>query len=129
MLVKELLQRRPDVDAVGLTTGQYLVGGGVLLVMSFGAEGRDGAEWGSGKLWLAIAFIALVGSAAATIAYFGALRRLSATTVTAWGFISPVVAVLLEVVLGHTPRPVVLVGMAVTIAGVVLVTTVRAETA
>src|SRR5262249_40445950 len=127
MLVKELLQRRPDIDSVGLTTGQFLVGGAALLIASFGGEGSDGAEWSSGKLWLAVTFLSIVGSAAATIAYFGALRRLGATRVTAWGFISPVVAVLLEVVLGHSPRPVVLVGMAVPIAGGGLVTTVRAD--
>jgi probable blue pigment (indigoidine) exporter len=127
MLVKELLQRRPDIDAVGLTTGQYLVGGAVLLVVSLGAEGRHGAEWSSGELWLSVAYIAIVGSALATIAYFGALRRLSATRVTTWGFISPVVAVLLEIALGHGPTAVVLVGMAVTLAGVVLVTTARGE--
>jgi len=123
LVVKELLTRRPDTDAVGLTTGQYLVGGLALLVISAIAEGRDGAQWSSGTLWLAVAFIAVVGSAVATLAYFGALRRLSATRVTAWGFLSPVIAVLLEIALGHTPDPKVLVGMLVTIVGVVVVTT------
>ncbi len=123
LVVKDLLTRRPDVDAVGLTTGQYAVGGIVLLVISTIAEGSNGAEWSSGKLWLAVAFISIVGSALATLAYFGSLRWLSATRVTAWGFLSPVIAVLLEIVLGHTPEALVLVGMAVTIAGVAIVTT------
>jgi drug/metabolite transporter (DMT)-like permease len=122
LVVKDLLTRRPDVDGVGLTTGQYVVGGIVLLAISTVAEGRDGAEWSSGKLWLAVAFISVVGSAVATLAYFGALRHLSATRVSAWGFLSPVITVLLEIALGHTPEAVVLVGMAVTIAGVAVVT-------
>ena len=118
LVVKQLLVRRPDVDAMGLTTGQYLVGGAMLLVISSAAEGRGGAEWSSGELWLAVAFISVVGCALATLAYFGALRSLSATRVTTWGFLSPVIAVVLEIVLGHTPETVVLIGMAVTIAGV-----------
>jgi probable blue pigment (indigoidine) exporter len=122
LVVKQLLIGRPDFDSVGLTTGQYFVGGAVLLAISFGAEGSSGAEWGSGDLWLAVAFISVVGCALATLAYFGALRRLSATRVTAWGFLSPVIGVGLEIVLGHTPEPVVLVGMAVSIAGVAIVT-------
>jgi probable blue pigment (indigoidine) exporter len=121
LVVKELLTRHPDVDLVGLTTGQYLVGGVVLLVLSFGTEGAGSADWGSGDLWLSVAFISIVGSAIATVAYFGALRRISATQVVAWSLLSPVVAVLLEILLGHTPRPVTLIGMAVTIAGVGIV--------
>jgi probable blue pigment (indigoidine) exporter len=122
LVVKQLLHRRPDVDAVGLTTGQYLVGGAVLLVISLAAEGSGGADWSSGELWLAVAFISIVGCALATLAYFGALRSLSATRVTTWGFLSPVIAVVLEIILGHTPETIVLVGMAVTIAGVAIVT-------
>lgn len=124
--VKQLLVRRPDVDTIGLTTGQYLTGGAVLLAISAVAEGRDGADWGSGRLWLALAFISIVGSAAATIAYFGALRRLSATRVVTWGFLSPVITIALEIVLGHRPTSIVLVGMFVTIIGVAIVTSASA---
>jgi len=122
LAAKELLTRRPDIDAVGLTTGQYVVGGVVLLAIAMGADGSGGADWGSGRLWLAVAFISVVGSGVATLAYFGALRRLSATHVTSWGFLSPVITVLLEIALGHVPSVTVLVGMAVTIAGVAIVT-------
>jgi len=123
LVVKQLLTLRPETDAVGLTIGQYLVGGVALLAISAVLEGPDGAEWSSGTLWLSVAFVSIVGSAVATLAYFGALRRLSATRVTTWGFLSPVIAVLLEIALGHVPSAVVLVGMAVTIVGVVVVTT------
>jgi drug/metabolite transporter (DMT)-like permease len=111
----------PELDLVGLTTWQYVFGGIVLLVLSFAVEGTGGTDWSSVDLWWSIAFVSIVGSALATLAYFGALRRLSATKVAAWTFLSPVVAVLLEIVLGHTPKPIVLVGMAVTIAGVAIV--------
>jgi probable blue pigment (indigoidine) exporter len=122
LIVKELVIRRPNVDLVGLTAGQYLVGSAAMLAISFALEGGGAAHWSSGELWLCVAFISLVGCAVATIAYFGALRRISATHVAAATFLSPVIAVLLELALGHAPSGVVLAGMAVTIAGVALVT-------
>jgi len=129
MVVKELLEQRRDVDAVALTTGQYIVGGLALVPIALVAEGTEGTDWGSGDLWLGVAFISVAGSAIATLAYFGALRHLTATRVTSWGFLSPVITVLLEGALGHAPGAVVLTGMAVTIAGVALVTSAprRAE--
>jgi probable blue pigment (indigoidine) exporter len=120
-VVKALVVRHPDVDLIGVTAGQYLVGGAALLVLSSSFEGFGGTEWSSGELWLSVAFLAVVGCALATIAYFGALRRLSATTVTAWSFLSPVVGVLLEIALGNMPRGAVMAGMVVTIAGVAIV--------
>ena len=123
LTVKELLIRRPDIDAVGLTTGQYLAGGAVLLVISSVAEGRNGADWGSGKLWLAVAFISIVGSAVATVAYFGAPpppdrhagRHLGVSLARDRGRSRDRARA--------SPAAVVLVGMVVTIAGVAVVTT------
>jgi len=121
LVVKEQLSRQPDSDLMGIVAGQYLVGGAVLVVLSLSVEGTAGARWGSGNLWLAVAFIAVVGSAIATVAYFGALRVISATRATSWSFLSPVVAILIGVGLGTVPKPLVLVGMAITIAGVNIV--------
>jgi drug/metabolite transporter (DMT)-like permease len=121
LIIKDLVVKHPDVDFVGVTAGQYLVGGAVLLAISFGVEGSDGAEWSSATLWLVVAFISIVGSALATVSYFVALRYLSATRVTAWAFLSPVVAVVLEIILGNTPEAIVFAGMALTIAGVAIV--------
>jgi probable blue pigment (indigoidine) exporter len=106
-----------------VTAGQYLIGGAALLVLSSSFEGFGGTEWSSGELWASVAFVSIVGCALATIAYFAALRRFSATTATAWSFLSPVVAVLLEIALGNVPRAIVLAGMVVTIAGVAIVNT------
>jgi len=121
MIVKAQIDRKPDTDLVGLTTGQYVVGGAVLLVLALLVDGTGGAEWSSGTLWLAVAFISIVGSALATITYFSSLRWLDPAAVTSWLFLSPVVAVLLELILGNTPDAVVLLGMLVTIAGVAVV--------
>jgi probable blue pigment (indigoidine) exporter len=121
LIIKEMVVAHPEVDFVGVTTAQYVIGGIVLLAISFGAEGSDGADWTSGVLWLVVAFISVIGSALATVTFFEALRRLTPTTVTAWLFLSPVFAVLLEIILGHTPKAIVFAGMALTIAGVAIV--------
>jgi drug/metabolite transporter (DMT)-like permease len=121
LIVKEMVVAHPYVDLVGVTTGQYVVGGVILLVISFAAEGSGGTDWGSGVLWLVVAFISVIGSGLATVTFFGALRRLSPTTVSAWLFLAPVFAVLLEIALGHTPKAIVFAGMALTIAGVAIV--------
>jgi probable blue pigment (indigoidine) exporter len=121
LIVADQINRDPQTDLVGLTTGQYLIGGSVLLVLAFAIEGPGGADWGSSTLWLVVAFISIIASALATIAYFSSLRWLDPAAVTTWMFLSPVVAVLLEVVLGNVPTALVLLGMAVTIAGVAIV--------
>ena len=56
-------------------------------------------------------------SVLATLAYFGALKRLPASRVAAWGFAAPVVAVLVEIGRGDVPQTIVLAGMILAIAG------------
>jgi probable blue pigment (indigoidine) exporter len=121
LIVADQITRDPETDLVGLTTGQYIIGGSVLLVLAFAIEGPGAADWDSTTLWLVVAFISIVASALATVAYFSSLRWLDPAAVTTWMFLSPVVAVLLEVVLGNVPTVLVLLGMAITIAGVAVV--------
>jgi drug/metabolite transporter (DMT)-like permease len=121
LMTKMAFTRKPDLDMVGLTAGQYVVGGAATLVLAFALEGAGTTEWESGELWAAIAWIAIGASVIATLAYFGALKRMSATTVMAWQFLVPVVAVLTEIVYGNTPGAVVLAGMGIAILGVAIV--------
>lgn len=121
LIVKELLTRQPETDLLGVVAAQYLIGGIVLLAVSSLVEGSGGAHWSSVDLWLSVAFISIVGSAIATVAYFGALRMISATRVTAWSFLSPVVAILIGLGLGTVPKTLVFVGMGITIVGVFIV--------
>jgi drug/metabolite transporter (DMT)-like permease len=55
------------------------------------------------------------------VTYFRSLRWLDPASVTTWLFLTPVVTVVLELILGNTPNGVVLLGMGVTIAGVGIV--------
>jgi probable blue pigment (indigoidine) exporter len=120
LIVKEQITRRPETDLIGLTAGQYIVGGVVLLALAFAIEGTGAARWSETSLWVPVAFVSIIGSAIATVTYFGSLRWLDPASVTSWLFLSPVVAVLLELVLGNAPDAIVLVGMVVTIAGVAI---------
>jgi drug/metabolite transporter (DMT)-like permease len=118
IVVKEQLTRAPESDLRGIVAGQYLVGGLVLLAISMAAEGSSGTRWSSSNLWLSAAYISLVGSAFATVLYFAALRIVSPTRATTWSFLSPLVAILIGIGLGTVPKPLVFVGMALTIVGV-----------
>jgi drug/metabolite transporter (DMT)-like permease len=120
-VVKEQLTRQPDSDLLGVVAGQYLVGGVALLVLTLAVEGTGGARWSSPDLWLAVAYISIIGSAIATVAYFGALRVIRPTRATAWSFLTPVVAILIGIGLGNVPTPAVFAGMAITIVGVCVV--------
>jgi drug/metabolite transporter (DMT)-like permease len=121
MLVRKAVVERPDVDIVSYTTGQTLVAGGLLLVFAFGLSGTGDADWSSGEFWGAVAFVSIVGTAIATVAYFASLKRLTATRVGSWIFLSPVVAVVIEIGLGEIPEPLVFAGMALTIMGIAIV--------
>jgi drug/metabolite transporter (DMT)-like permease len=119
--VKWLAEREPDLDVLGLTAGQFVVGGAVLGVLAFAVDGTGGTDWGSGSLWAALAWLAVGASAVAYFAFFAALKRATATAVSTSLFLVPVVAVLVEAVRGNPPGAVVGIGMALAVAGVALV--------
>jgi len=121
LVVKWLVERHPDLDLVGLTAGQFLVGAAACVPLALGLEGTGGTDWGSGDLWGAIAWLTAGSSVLAYLAFFAALKRASATAVSASLFLVPVVAVLVEAVYGEAPGGVVLGGMALAILGVALV--------
>jgi drug/metabolite transporter (DMT)-like permease len=127
LIVKEQLTRQPDTDLLGVVTGQYMVGGIALLALALPIEGTGPTHWASTNLWLSVAFIAIIGSALATFAYFGALRVISPTRATTWSFLSPVVAILISAGLGTAPSAVALLGIVITIAGVFIVNLPRRE--
>jgi probable blue pigment (indigoidine) exporter len=127
LIVKALLTREPGTDLLGVVTAQYVIGGIVLLALSSLVEGSKGAQWSSPDLWLSVAFITIIGSAIATVAYFAALKVITPTRVTSWSFLSPVVAIIIGLGLGTVPTPLVFVGMAVTIAGVFVVNLPRRD--
>ena len=89
------------------------------LAWVFGHPGS--ADWGSAALWESVAWVALGSSAAASVCFNLALVRVSAARATAWQFLAPVVAVLVEAARGDTPSALVLAGMTLAVAGVAVV--------
>ncbi len=121
LVIAHVAARDPELDMLGFTALQYIIGSLVLLAL-VAISGHPGStDWGSGALWGAVAWVALGSSAAASMCFNMALRRISAARATAWQFLAPVVAVVVEAVRGSTPGAVVIVGMALAIAGVAVV--------
>lgn len=126
LVIKWLVLRDPALDLLGLTIGQFLFGGAALLALAFAIKGTGGTEWGSDDLWGAIAWSAIGSSAIGTLAYFLALKRLTATRVASWLFLIPAVAILVEIGRGSSPGAVTLAGMVLATAGVAIVSTAPA---
>jgi drug/metabolite transporter (DMT)-like permease len=121
LIIKAVAERDPKLDMLGFTAAQYAVGAPILVVVGFALKGVDGTDWTSGDFWGAIAWLAIGTSALASFAFFSALKRMSADRVAAWQFVVPVIAILVEIARGSTPKTVVLAGMALAVAGVALV--------
>lgn len=121
LIMKWLIEQDPKIDLIGFIAAQFLIGAVVLLALAFGIDGASGTDWGSGELWISLAYLAFLASALATLAFFGALRRMDATIASAFLFLVPAGAVLIEIGFGNAPDAIVLIGMVIAIAGVGLV--------
>lgn len=121
LVVKWLAQRDAKLDITGLTAAQYVVGGGILLILALAIDGTGGAQWSSGELWGALIFLAAGASVIGVVWFFAAIKRLPATVASAAQFLVPVVAVIVEVARGNAPGGVVLLGMGITVVGVAFV--------
>ena len=103
---------------------QLLTGGGVLLVLA-AATGEFGSfklSAVSGRSWLALAYLIVVGSIVAFSAYVVAVRLLPTATVATYAYVNPVIAVLLgTLILNERVTAAMLIGGALIVAAVVLV--------
>jgi drug/metabolite transporter (DMT)-like permease len=128
LIIAHVAARDPGLDMLGFTALQYIFGSLVLVVLMLIYGDPGSTDWGSGALWAAVAWVALGSSATASVCFNLALRRISAPRATAWQFLAPVVAVVVEAARGNTPGPVVIVGMALAIAGVAVVSMAQSAT-
>ena len=67
LMTKSIFTRHPDLDMLGFTTAQYVVGGSAAVVLAFVISGSGSTDWSSGDLWAAVAWIAIGASAIATL--------------------------------------------------------------
>lgn len=83
---------------IAASAWQLLFGGALLLLVALVFEGAPPVLDAGG--WLGLAFVALIGTALANVAWFHGLEHLSAGTVGIIGLLNPVTGVLLGLLLG-----------------------------
>jgi drug/metabolite transporter (DMT)-like permease len=127
LLMRYLSLTGEPLDIMGLTAAQFLCGA-VLLVPYLFLSGDVGAsDWGSPDLWWSIAFIVIGAQVVAYLTFYAALTRWPSSRVYPWTFLSPVVAILIEAIRGNLPSALPTVGMAIVVAGLVVVNLPRAD--
>jgi probable blue pigment (indigoidine) exporter len=122
LVLKRALDRDAAVDPVTLTACQHLVAVPVLLAVAVAFGGIRATQWSEGDMWTGLAYLSLGSSLAGYMLFLGALARAHATSVAAWLFLVPVVAVVIELALGRLPSALTVAGMLLVIAGVALTT-------
>jgi len=115
-----LTKRWSSTEGVLVTTSWQLVAGGLVLApVALLVEGAPPSLSLSG--WLALAYLGLIGSGVAYVAWFKGLASMSAGAVAVIGLLNPVAGTVLGVVLlGEPFGPVHLVGMLLVLGSVVL---------
>ena len=127
LLVRYLSLTGERLDIMGMMAAQFLCGA-VLLIPYLLLSGDLGAsDWGSPDLWWSIAFIVVGAQVVAYLTFYVALTRWPSSRVYPWTFLSPVVAILIEAIRGNLPGALPTVGMAIVVAGLIVVNLPAAE--
>lgn len=110
---------KDDVDVLATTSWQLVAGGLLLVPVAALAEGAPPVLDGRG--WLGIAYVSLVATALAYVAWFAALRHLPAGSVGLVGLLNPVTGVAVGLALGgERLGPLQVAGVVAVLAGVVV---------
>lgn len=120
LAVKRESMRDEQLDLVQISLHQFAFGSAPLIPIAFLWKGSGSTEWGSVELWGVVVWLVIGAGAIATITFFMALKRLSATATASSQFLVPAVAVIVEIARGRSPGAVALVGMVVAIGGVAI---------
>jgi drug/metabolite transporter (DMT)-like permease len=124
--IGSLLAGRVAVPANPFVTTFYemLAGGSVLVLIGLVAGETKDVDFGaiSGRSWLALAYLVLMGSVVAFSAYVWLLHHAPISLVATYAYVNPVIAVLLGALILNEPiTAAVVAGGAVIVLGVVLV--------
>lgn len=108
-----LLSRRlAGQDLVTATAWHLLIGGAGLVLLAAAVEGAPVISW-TPRFIVSLLFLALVGTAATTVAWFTEARHSRLDTLTTWTFLTPVLGIALAALaLGERPGGWTTVGLA-----------------
>lgn len=84
-----LARRTRDVDVVVVSAWHFVFGGAGLSIVAFVREGAPTVNW-TPRFLAALAFLALVGTAGASVLWFTEIRRSQLAAVALWTFLTPV---------------------------------------
>jgi len=124
--IGSLLAGRAAMPANPFATTFYemLAGGSVLVLIGLAAGEANDVDLGtiSGRSWLALAYLVVMGSVVAFSAYVWLLHNAPISLVATYAYVNPVIAVLLGALILNEPiTAAVVAGGAVIVLGVVLV--------
>jgi drug/metabolite transporter (DMT)-like permease len=128
-----LTRKLPLPAGKAMSSGmQMLTGGGLLLLTAALLGEFRGFAWTavSGQAWLALAYLIVAGSIIAYTAYVWLIHHQSPTKVGTYAYVNPVVAVVIGYFLGgEAVGPRTIVGTALVLVSVVVITTTPARKA
>lgn len=119
--VGTLIGRVVRADPFVVAAAQLLIGGTVLAVVAIVIEGPPAIDWNL-RFVLVLLFMALVGTAATTVAWFAEARRARLDVLTTWTLLVPVFGIALSLVFLNERQSVWgWVGTAVVLASMLLI--------
>jgi drug/metabolite transporter (DMT)-like permease len=127
-----MARRVPTPASPALTSAMQLLIGGVFSLVLAAASGEFGSfrlSAVSGRSWLALAYLILVGSIVAFSAYVIAVRMLPTATVATYAYVNPVIAVLLGTLILNEPLTLGMLAGGVLIVGAVVLVVRRSPPA
>ena len=127
LLVRYLVLSGEPFDLLGIMAAQFLCGGILLLPYLFLSGDVGTSDWDSPELWWSIAFIVVGAQVVAFLTFYSALARWPGSRVYPWAFLAPVIAIVIEAFRGNLPGAWSTAGMAVVVAGIVIVSLPAAE--
>jgi probable blue pigment (indigoidine) exporter len=112
-----LVRRLDQVDVVVVSAWHFLIGGVGLAILATIREGMPNIQW-TPRFVVALAFLAVVGTAGAFVLWFEELRRAPLASVAMWTFLTPVFGLTFSAVfLDQLPGGREVAGIALVLAG------------
>jgi drug/metabolite transporter (DMT)-like permease len=127
LLMRYLSLTGEPLDIMGMMAAQFLCGAVLLVPYLFISGDLGASDWGSPDLWWSIAFIVIGAQVVAYLTFYVALTRWPGSRVYPWAFLAPVVAILIETIRGDLPGALPTLGMAIVVAGLIVVNLPAAE--